>query len=545
MRRTWWDRVVFMVTYFKQILCLHLICFLVWSPCTAQGKIFAKKSVAVVEVYQQSPTDQLSRMHLKLESFLDRSDKVTLIRGQRVDVPKEVKIKKERITKNPQVWTSGDEAFSRAKDLYLASNFSAALAKVRLCIGMLTDNPGISGNIVNAYLLKSQIEFEIGNDDAATASAMKAISYNVDEKILTHSSLSPRTRFLYKKAYDNFMATNNLTDMTVNVENGETFPIYINGVFRGAQSSITVKVPRNMTQIVSVGSNMRRHLVQASKPDNVVVVSAYDENLPVFTESPVTTSYHSLGMINTFFPSLVSLAQGMGRDVGAEQVALIKLESIEAEGALLKKKKLSGQYQMLLSVVDVKSGNVSVPQLYAIPDIEVDADRVAKMASDYIATTTKTSFAAVNTNYWSGAQVAALQRAMDLQQSPVLNQMATIQPQDEATRVAALKTGKHLEKGKELEQISDPKKKQTPKDDADETRTTEKKPEAKDKEKAKKKKTLMYALIGAAVVVVGGGIGAIVALAGGGSSGGGSGGGGSGGESSVTFTGPVPTTPPP
>lgn len=531
-----------MVNILKKTLCFYLIYVLICLPLAQGVSAAKKKSVTVIEVYKSAPSAQLKQMHAKIENYLNQNDSIN-VKTQNFEstLTQQSTTPPPPPPPTPQIWTKGDETYVKAKDIQL-NNSKSALQRVRNSITMLKSDPGISGNLFNAYLLKAQIEFELGNDDAAFQSALKAISYNVDSESLSSSAISPRMRYLYQKAYNRFLSTYQLTDMTINVKEGLSIPIYVNGVLRGTQSSLTIKVPRNTVQIISTGHNTYKHMVKSLRAENTIAVSAYNKDTAPVYYSAIPVSYQSAGLLDTFFPSLVTQAQSLGRNVKAQQAALIKVDQVMPDTGKKKRKKdhyNNNHYQMQLSVVNVKNGNATQTQLYNIPNIYTDADKIAKMASDYIANLSKQSFVSVNTNYWGGPQIAALQKGMSLSQSPGLNNLAALQGADNAQNIATLKSGKHLKSGNELNNIPKPKKSRKAK-----------KTQGTQGPKKKMSKTLKYVIIGAAAALAVGGITAAIALSGGGggSSGSGGGSGGSGGstaegDSTTILTGPVPTTP--
>jgi len=482
-----------MMRIFKKILIIYLVIFLTGLPCANQSFAAKRKSgrsVAVVEVYDQSSSPQLSKMHLKLEYFLKNHKNIHVVSGNSAKLPAPQKIvKKPKIQTQTQMWTSGDECFMKAKNAYLDSTFGLALSRIKNCVGMLKNNPGISGNLFNAYLLKSQIEFELGNDDQSFQSTLKAISYNFDQNGLNSANYSPRMRYQFKEAYHKFLATNKLTHLTIVVEGGISMPIYVNGILRGTHSSLTIEVPRNSYQMISTGGIVHKHMVQASQKGNTVTVSSYNSNIPVIA-SPVNISYGYLGLRNAFFPSLVSNAQGIGNNLRVNEVVLIKVDPIFESKSKSKKYK-KGQmptkhHQMLLSIVDVKRGYATQTQLYDIPDIEVDADRVARLASNFIAYLSQQQFASIGANHWSGTQLTALQKGSTLQHSQGLSKMATVPGQGSTSNVAALQNSEQLRAQQELDKIEDPHQ-TTELNQTKQAKQTKKVKQAKQTKQAKKR----------------------------------------------------------
>lgn len=318
------------------------------------------RTVAVLQVYREQPDPQLTILRDKIIMFLkNRGDITVLADGGDYN-----------INNNATGPATGNTLYEKAKAQFINFQFNESLSTVSQAIELFKVNPGQEGMIAKALLLKTGILWELKDDAGALQAAMDAASYNLDLKALDDYYYSTKMINFYKDAYTKFKSEFSGTRMTIDLTNASTAPIFVNGFMRGTGPTLNIEVPLNMTQIIQVGNSTYSYTPTSSK----VSKNYYRID---------TTGYqagHFSTVSDTNFSYLASNAQSMGQSNGANQVAHVKI------------RKSGGKEEMLLKVVDTKSGFATETRYYLIKKFEDDSDKIAKMASDYIASLTSPQY---------------------------------------------------------------------------------------------------------------------------------------------------------
>ncbi len=354
----------------KDIFIFVLILQIVSLPLAAPECFAAsKKTIAVVEVFKNKPSNDLSLLRHELERTIMRSKKMQLVVSSRVAA-----YFNHGKTDSPSM-TEGDILYREAEDLFMAFKNHQALDVLTLCTSELNKKPGISGTLVKAYLLKAQIKNEIGKYKEAFESMVKAVSYNLSQKKLDTYVFSPRTRRLFEKARRKYIVQTKISDLTVNVKGKKKSPIYINGVFRGNGPLLIVKVPENHVQFVSTGT-----AVTSFKKTSKKEITLAARNSSRFSKEYI-------GFKNGDSKHLLIQARDLGQKVRADYVALMSLSESNAIS------------KIKLIIVDVKKGLYSKTKVIDVKDAAEDANKTAKRARQFIASLSRNDFSKIDMQF--------------------------------------------------------------------------------------------------------------------------------------------------
>lgn len=356
-----------MINVIKRVFTIYLILFFInlplMSPCLA-----AQRSVALVEVYDSSPSKNLGQMRHKIESFLLESKRVRLISADKIVAYFDKSSTGDTATDiaggDKSQSTKGDQVYREAEDLNDAFRVNKAYEVVQVAIEELKKDCGRQGNLINAYLLKANLEITQGKSDEAYNSMQQAIALDVDLGKIDDYKYSPAMRSLYAKAYQRFVLENDITNFTVNIEGAQSLPIFVNGVMRGFGPQLTIKISKKARLSIAAGDKGRAKQVNTDQAN--VTLEAKGKGSGSLVGNKI------IGIKTGSFSAMTADAVALGKSVGADQVILVKLDEMHPVDKLL------------VTVVDVRKGRATPPKPFEMVSVSDDGDKVAKISTDYM-----------------------------------------------------------------------------------------------------------------------------------------------------------------
>jgi hypothetical protein len=324
-----------------------------------------KKSMAVIEVYDQTPSRDLRNIRQQLEKNIQKSSRWQLASNNHIASYF------NQTTPNKKEQTQGDLLYQEAEDLFLSFKLKQALEIVAMSLVKLKKKPGWQESLIKATLLKTQIEWELGKNKDAWNSILASVSYDLSRKQLDSYQYSPKLRRYYAKARAAYFAKNKTASLTITVNQSLKTPIYVNGVYRGMGPKKDILVPLNITQLVSAGSGLKK--VVTKNKNTTAIIKGQSENI-------FSTPKKNIGFKNRDFLSLAKKAQQLGLAINASRVVLIKLND------------LGSMSQLLVTTVNVKRGTVSKTLTYDVVDPYEDANTLSNIVSRKITALSTASF---------------------------------------------------------------------------------------------------------------------------------------------------------
>ena len=321
--------------------------------------------MAVIEVYDQTPARDLRNIRQQLEKNIQKSFRWQIASSTHIASYF------NQTTPNKKDQTQGDLLYLEAEYLFLAFKLKPALDLVKMSLIKLKKKPGSQESLIKANLLKTQIEWELGQNKDAWNSMLDCVSYDLSRKQLDSYQYSPKLRRYFTKARAAYLTKNKTASLTITVNQNTKTPIYVNGVYRGIGPTIDILVPLNTTQLISAGSELKKVVVK-------------HENTTAFIKGHyghiVNTLKKNIGFTNRDFLSLAKNAQQLGQSINASRVILIKLND------------LGSMSKLLVTAVDVKRGTVSKTFSYDVVDPYEDANTIAKTISKKLFSLSATAF---------------------------------------------------------------------------------------------------------------------------------------------------------
>lgn len=355
-----------------QLIIGYLLSFFVVGPSYAAST----KNIAVVEVFEKSPSKKSINIRKQLEKSLSQSTKIRVIPAEKVAAYfNKLVIPREEMTQ-------GDNRFLQAERHFL--NFELNEAKVLLAksLSELQKRPGIHDALIKAHLLKTQIAQQQRKSLKAIKATEKAIALDVSRKGLASYDYPPKLRRYYKKIYKQYIRENKLIDLTIHVRGRKNLPIYVNGRYRGNGPTLMIKVPENGTQqLITAGNSLKAPVLKVMSKDLA------DQQIKITGKNRYSghrNKEKSVGLKQTKSKALVQEAVWLGTGIDADQIVLMQI------------KELDHLNRMTVKVVDVKNGSASTPKQIDIVDLEEDAATAANVAADFITTLPKTAFTKVD-----------------------------------------------------------------------------------------------------------------------------------------------------
>lgn len=166
---------------------------------------------------------------------------------------------------------AGDLCYEQAENSFLNFELDQASTAVDECLADFEKNPGISGGLFKAYLLKTQIAFERGQANIATENTQKAIALNLSTSSLNENDYSPKLRRFYEQELQKYKTANPIVNLTIEVKQNKEAPVYINGLLRGYGPQLVVPIAANELQIVLAGTNPMNSATKVITKENKTI----------------------------------------------------------------------------------------------------------------------------------------------------------------------------------------------------------------------------------------------------------------------------------
>lgn len=274
--------------------------------------------------------------------------------------------------------TPGDELFIEAGKTYMSFDAELAMQKIDQAIYLLGRDPGLHGNLIEAWLFKAQILIEQGRSHDATLALEEAVALNLALTDLDAFSHSAQLRQHYRRAYQNFMTKTAVEEMSVTVSGG-VLPVYVNGMLRGTGPALTIRFPKGRPQILRAGGSLksRKHLTA----ERVVALSGRagsDEKKPDKIGDPTLIKPAPL-------KALVAQVLQRAQTSAVDEVILLEVG------------RENGQKRITMVVVDVASARISHPLTLETDGGESGMQVMISQAENYLRTLSPEAFAEVDT----------------------------------------------------------------------------------------------------------------------------------------------------
>lgn len=278
--------------------------------------------------------------------------------------------------KNTAEKVPGDFLFEQARQSYFDFDTELAMQKIDQAIFAFSREPGMQGNWVEAWLLKAQILLEQGNAHDAIESLTEAVALNLSQSDLDAFDHSGRLRQYYRMVYRDYIVKTDIHEMVITV-NRSSAPVYVNGVLRGAGTSITIKCPRNRPQILRAGTALAAKKIKTI--ESMVSLSPRMKKEQQDSDEVIQA--------NTFLIKPAKLAVLVNQAVAkAEQQGL-------DEVILLQKEKIDGTGQLTVLIVDVATKKVSHPLGLVSADFDGDKESLVLQAVNFIRNSNPAAYA--------------------------------------------------------------------------------------------------------------------------------------------------------
>lgn len=341
-----------------------LIAQLVVMPVQA-----AKKSLALIPVVG-------SNALVAEQNQLWMAVKDQLQTKQKMHLADEDKLKEYFIheSQGESTISEGDQLFIEAKQSYLQFDNKKAESVLDKAIEHYASNPGTQGGLYQAYLLKAQLEDDNNQSSKAKKSIENAISQNPGVTELSDTFYSPRFRQKYKSVREEFVKNTPLTNLKVTVlGDGNTQDIFLNGENLGKGPQIQVQVIPDRIQFLQAGHSGKLYRIQPHVQDNNEIKIRSKLNK---TKGSEVLAYS----FSSQTPNLAREAQWMGKNVEANTVVLLSAQK--------NKKGL----EMVVTALDVTSGQLTEPKSFEFTNFTNELPRVAPAMANYINSLKATDF---------------------------------------------------------------------------------------------------------------------------------------------------------
>ncbi|MCP5464519.1 MAG: hypothetical protein H7A33_05810 [Deltaproteobacteria bacterium] len=314
--------------FIKKAISNILIITFFWASLPVKSA-FAKtsKRLALVEVQPDTKSPH-ANLRYKILTYLGKKKDFELVPEDQLAAA----FLENRL--NRELMTQGDLLLHEAEDLFSAFKVNKAQEFAVMAIEELKNHPGILGSLQKAYLLQTQISWELNQDKAANQALRKAVQINLSAETLDGASISPKLKKEYEKMRNAYLNQIAAKKMTIQLKDNSVQPIYVNGMFRGIGPRVEIMVDPSQVQFIQAGTNIKQQIESTDKREIVINASNAKKN-------------NALGFDLIKPHELVQRAQIIGRQVGADWVALLNTP------------KNRGEHESTLQVINVADGTVS------------------------------------------------------------------------------------------------------------------------------------------------------------------------------------------
>jgi len=335
-------------------------------PVEANTKI----KLALVRVTDRENKSNLFNAQNLIQEFLLKTNRFNLISSERITNFYQKKMFEKR---DPYFLTGGDYLYLEAHDLFLSFKHNQSLEVVKSAITQLKKNPGKYGNLFKAYLLKTQLLWELDRYSQANIALKNAVIVGGKEQKLSQLEYSPKIQKSYRRAYKSYARLIGFETIEINLKGKRKSPIFSDGLFKGVASELYIIKAKKHKAQVSAGTSLK---------SEIKLIESGSMLLAAKNSRRIKKGIYSRNVEAGNSHQLISQLEELGLYVDSDLVVLLDMQEF------------NHMKRLFVRIYNVRNKKITREKYFDLVD-GLDISILARECSDYIKGLKPTSFIAL------------------------------------------------------------------------------------------------------------------------------------------------------